>query len=180
MIVNIVLVLRIGFESGIVPVMHWLLAVRWIHVLAATAWFGEVVTINLVLVPALTRMGEAQRAAFLGRVFPKLFRLASILSLTAVLSGLVMFVTKFSGHWDLVFATWSGRAFVAGGSLAILLTAFHFLVEPRLGKMIEAVAREPGDSLATRVVKLLRVIPRAGLGVITGIVLLMMVGARGL
>ena len=29
------------------------LILRWVHVVAAAAWFGEVVTINFVLVPAV-------------------------------------------------------------------------------------------------------------------------------
>lgn len=33
----------------------WLMPIRWIHVASASAWFGEVVVINLVLIPALSR-----------------------------------------------------------------------------------------------------------------------------
>lgn len=87
--------------------MSWFVLLRWIHILAATAWFGEVVTINLVLVPAVSRMTASERALTLGRIFPRIFRLASILSGTAAVTGLTMFAIKFWGNWLLLFGTWA-------------------------------------------------------------------------
>lgn len=46
--------------------------------------------------------------------------------------------------------------------------------------MICVAEKEPDGELITKIVRLLRIIPRAGLGVIGAIVLLMMIGARGL
>ncbi|MCB9593080.1 MAG: hypothetical protein H6719_10135 [Sandaracinaceae bacterium] len=160
--------------------MSWFVLLRWIHILAATAWFGEVVTINLVLVPAVSRMTASERALTLGRIFPRIFRLASILSGTAAVTGLTMFAIKFWGNWLLLFGTWSGRAILAGATLGAALTLFHFFLEPRLGEMICVAEKEPDGELITKIVRLLRIIPRAGLGVIGAIVLLMMIGARGL
>jgi uncharacterized membrane protein len=157
---------------------YWANAIRWIHILAATAWFGEVVTINLVLVPALSRMDKDDSARFLARVFPRIFRLASWLSATAVITGAILWTNRFWGQWDALKTT-SGMAFTAGATLATLLTLFHFFLEPRLGEMICVAEEDPDGELVGKIKKALRLIPRAGLGVITLIVLLMMVGGRG-
>src|SRR5690606_36989802 len=51
----------------------WIIPIRWLHVLCASAWLGEVVTINFVLVPALSGRAGAARREFLASVFPKVF-----------------------------------------------------------------------------------------------------------
>jgi hypothetical protein len=43
--------------------------------------------INFVLVPTLVRLGADKRGLFLAAIFPRIFRLASVLSLTVVLTG---------------------------------------------------------------------------------------------
>ena len=156
------------------------LAVRWVHVVAATAWFGEVVTINFVLVPVLTRLPREEAARFLVAVFPTVFRLASVLSATAVLSGIYLAWTRFSANPDVLWTTASGNAFLVGATLGVLLTGFHFLLEPRLDGMICGAAERGDLEMSDRVIRLLRVVPRGGLVVITGILWLMMVGARGM
>lgn len=159
--------------------MSTYLLVRWLHVLSATAWFGEVVTINFVLVPALTRMPREQAARVLAAVFPKLFRLASVLAATAVCSGSFLAWTRFSAQPSLLWTTHSGLAFLAGASGGLALAAFHFVLEPRLDGMICVAAERSDFELSDKVIRLLRVVPRGGLIVISSILLLMMVGARG-
>lgn len=44
--------------------------VRWIHVLAASAWFGEVVAIHFILIPSLSSYEGEERKSFLNTVFP--------------------------------------------------------------------------------------------------------------
>ncbi len=133
-------------------------AVRWIHVMAATAWFGEVVTINFVLVPVLSRMPREEGAKFLAAVFPTIFRLASVLSATAVLSGGYLAWTRFSASPEALWTTWSGRSFLAGATIGLALTVFHFILEPRLDGLgptllpASALAAEmrPGQGLVAR------------------------------
>ena len=47
---------------------------RWVHILAGAAWFGEVVVVNLVLVPLVSKSAHESQIAFLARVFPSIFR----------------------------------------------------------------------------------------------------------
>lgn len=160
--------------------MGWYNEIRWLHVLSAASWLGEVITINFVLVPALAKLTEAERARFIAAVFPRVFKLASVLSLTAVCSGAVLFMLRFGSNWQAVWHTPFTRVLAIGAVLGLLLTTFHFVVEPRLSKLIYA-AKAQGNIAATEMIhSRLRVIPRAGLGVLVAIVLFMMVGARGI
>ena len=160
--------------------MSLYLAVRWLHVISAAAWFGEVVTINFVLVPALSRLSREEATAMLAAVFPKIFRLASVLSATAVLSGIYLAWTRFAAAPEILWTTGSGRAFSVGAILGLALTVFHFILEPRLDGMMCTAAGEKDFELSERIMRQLRVVPRGGLLVITTIVVLMMVGARGM
>ena len=64
--------------------------IRWIHIISAAAWLGEVLVINAVLVPSLQSTPVEQRGGFIARVFPRVFRLASFLALVVLSSGLGM------------------------------------------------------------------------------------------
>jgi uncharacterized membrane protein len=160
--------------------MHWYIVVRWIHILAATAWFGKVVTINFVLVPAVSNMGREEAAGFLKRVFPKIFRLASVLSATTVICGLLMAVQRFAPDPSMLWTTFSGTVFLVGATMGLALTVFHFVLEPRLDGLICLAADQRDFEVSDKVVRMLRVVPRGGLVVITGILVLMMVGTHGI
>ncbi|MPZ19917.1 MAG: hypothetical protein GEV06_18675 [Luteitalea sp.] len=158
----------------------WLTFVRWAHVLAAASWLGEVVVINFVLVPVLGHLDTGSRERFVDAVFPKIFRLASVLSTLTILTGLIL-ALRFSGeHLDLFTTTAWGRAILAGGTMGLLLTAFHFVMESRLERSIASHRKNPGASVADDVLHRLRVIPRVGLVVLLVIFGLMMYAARGL
>lgn len=156
------------------------LALRWLHILAAAAWYGEVVTINFVLVPAVSRLPREQAPKVLFQIFPRIFKLASWLSLTAVISGTALASQKYLPNPEILWTTGSGRLFSLGVVLGLLLTGFHFVLEPRLDGMICTAAEAEDVELSERVMHLLKIVPRVGLCVITAIVWMMMVGARGL
>ena len=147
--------------------------------LAGAAWFGEVVVFNLVLVPLVSSSSHESQIAFLARVFPAIFRLASWLAASSVLAGMAAIVLKFQGHWPALWSTEDGVATLIGAGLGLALALFHFVVEPRLDGMICA-AEESGDlALTGRIIRTLKLVPRVGLGVITAVVVAMMIGARG-
>lgn len=170
--------------SGLSPTeclnMTWYLELRWIHVFTSTAWFGEVVVINFVLVPLVTSLPREDAARFLTAVFPRVFRLASVLSLAAIASGILLAYLRFWQNPEVLWTTTSGRLFTVGATLGILLTAFHFFLEPRLDGMICSAAEHDDLELSDKVIGLLRVVPRVGLVVIGSSLWLMMVGARGM
>ncbi len=156
------------------------LILRWVHVVAAAAWFGEVVTINFVLVPAVTRLPKDQAPKVLHQIFPRIFKLASWLSATAVLTGIGLASKKYIANPEVLWTSTPGVLFSVGAVLGLLLTTFHFVLEPRLDGMICTAAEDDDTELSGRVLQLLKIVPRVGLGVMTTIVVTMMIGARGM
>ena len=159
--------------------MDWLNVVRWIHVISAAAWLGEVIVINVVLVPSLNSVPEEDRGSFIAKVFPRLFRLASVLALTALLSGLAMsyLITEWQGLDDALTTRW-GVAILVGGILGLLLATFHFVVESRLRPLASSLDQAPSPEEVDQVMRFLRIVPRIGMVVIFAAFLLMMVAAR--
>ena len=153
--------------------------VRWVHIIAGVAWLGEVLTINLVLLPVLFRMKADARGAFIRQIFPRVFHLASVLSLTAIISGAAMsyLLTGWRNLGELIGTRW-GMGILIGGTLALLLTLFHFLVESRLEPIAVAADQAP-ESDVEKIIAVLKVVPRVGLIILVVIVLLMMIAARG-
>lgn len=154
---------------------------RWLHILSGAAWLGEVVTINFVILPSLVSMEAARRPRFIRNIFPRLFRLASVLSLTSILSGLVM-TYLVSGWQDLsiFFTTRWGLAILSGGGLGLALTAFHFFVESRLEPFASTLDEGVSQKELAGVLRFLKIVPRVGFAVMIIIFLLMMYAARGL
>ena len=160
--------------------MNLLNIVRWVHIVSGAAWLGEVVTVNFVLLPALVNMKKDTRGIFIRQIFPRIYRLASVLSLTAIISGAVMsyLITGWK-NLPVLFGTRWGIGILIGGSLALLLTLFHFYVESRL-EPITVTADKGSEIDVEKIISVLRVVPRIGLIIIVLIVLLMMFAARGL
>jgi uncharacterized membrane protein len=156
--------------------MNLLNIVRWVHIISGVAWLGEVVTINFVLLPALLKMEKDNRGPFIRQIFPRVFRLASVLSVSAILSGALMsyLITGWKDLGPLLGSRW-GIGILAGGSLGLALTLFHFLAESRL----EPVAIKADQADIEKIISILKVVPRVGLGVIALVVVLMMYAARG-
>ena len=158
----------------------WVPLIRWIHIVAGTSWLGEVVTINFVLVPAIGRLGVEHRRRFMVAVFPRIFRLASVLSVLAVVSGLLIAVAMSDGDLSVFLKGRWGRFILVGGSLGGLLTLFHFFLENRVGRILVPLRGEATDADIEFVYRRLKIIPRVGLVVITAIVVSMMYAARGI
>lgn len=152
---------------------------RWIHVLAGAAWLGEVVVINVVLLPVLFKLAPAERGRFLGQIFPRIFRLASHLALTTLVAGAVLVTLRTQGQLTLLLTTPWGWAILAGGIPGLLLALFHFFLEGRLEHPVSTAETEPDGQEAERVYRRLRVVPRVGLAVIVIVIIAMMIAAHG-
>ena len=160
--------------------MNWFSIIRWIHIISAAAWIGEVLVINVVLVPSLQSTPVEQRGGFIARVFPRVFRLASILALVALSSGLGM--SYLAAGWtglDLIIRSRWGLGILIGGILGLLLAVFHFVVESRLKPIARSLDETPDEKEVERVMRFLQIVPRVGMLVIVAAFILMMVAARG-
>jgi uncharacterized membrane protein len=159
--------------------MNWFAILRWLHIGSGAAWLGEVVAVNFVLVPALLKANREQQRWMLAQVFPRVFNLASWLAGPAVVFGalLNLQMTDWRFDWDRLTTTRWGWSILVGGTLGLVLTLFHFVIESKL----EPVVRddETPDEIIDGVLRHLRVIPRYGLGVLVIIFGSMMYAARG-
>ncbi len=153
--------------------------IRWVHILAGAIWLGAVVMVVFVIVPSLLKLAEPERGTFAKTVFPGVFRLASIASLTVIAAGIALYFERFD--WSiqlspLVTGRW-GWSILIGSVLAVLLTLFHFFAEERLAPHVRGAGEVP---VSPRVLAILRFAPRVGLTILVTVTILMAYAARGL
>lgn len=145
-------------------------------------WLGEVMTINFVLLPALFRADAKDQMTLLNTVFPYVFRLATVLGGTAVLSGLtlVLLYTGFNLS-PLIYSRW-GWLLLTGGTLGTSLYTFHLFQESGMERSLAAhmaFAVADNDRKAmTALLRKLAIFPRAGMIVLLIIVSLMIAAAH--
>lgn len=153
--------------------------VRWIHVLAASAWFGEVVAINFILIPSLSSYQGDARKSFLNNVFPRVFRMASILSAAVAVTGAVLLHHHIGFDIPLLADSRWGRMILVGGTMGLLLTLFHFFMENHLARRVGVGCPDITAAQVEDVHGKLAVVPRIGLVVISTIFVVMMLAVRG-
>jgi uncharacterized membrane protein len=153
--------------------------IRAIHEIAGSLWLGEVVVINFILIPVISKYEGKIRKQVLVSIFPKIFILASILSATVVITGLVMVYYLTNGTFNVFILGKWGISILIGGSLGILLTLFHFFMENRLAKKI-GLGKQGDDEKLAEVHLRLKIVPRLGLIVLLTIFLLMINASHGI
>ena len=155
------------------------LPIRALHMIAGSSWLGAVILINFVLIPVLPKLKENIRRDVFIHLFPALFKLASILSATVVITGVIMIQYQTDGAWDLWNRGRWGTSIFWGGLLGVLLTFFHFFIESYLGKKIKKKAANNTESFTDIHLKI-KIIPRIGLLVILLAFLFMIRASHGL
>ncbi len=130
----------------------------------------EVVAVVFVLVPVLTRAEPERQRWILATIFPKVFRLASILIGTVLVAGLLLnlAMSGWRVDWDQLTQTPWGRSILIGGLLGGALGTFHFVAERKLEPMVT-----DEDVDLDRVIRRIRVIPIVGLSILTVVISLM-------
>ena len=137
-------------------------------------------TVVVVLVPAALRHTGVERARFISRVFPYVFRTASVLAGLTLAAGAALNY-QLTGGWrqlDEYFASARHGAILVGGLLGLVLAVFHFVVEGRLEGRVRSLESADEAQLG-RISRFLRLVPWVGLAVLLAIFVLMMIGARG-
>lgn len=157
----------------------WMLFLRTLHIISASLWIGEIVVINLILIPAISKTEGEHRIKMMQAIFPLVFKMASILAVIVVLTGtLLMFVITNGDLSMLTTGRW-GYSILIGGLLACVLAIFHFFIEHRLAKKIGFDSLKDENAMSEFHLKL-KIVPRLGMIVITVIFLLMINAARGI
>lgn len=152
--------------------------IRWLHVISASIWLGEVVVINFIMIPVLSQYDKEGKSEVLTNVFPKLFKMASILSVSTVITGTIL-LWHFTGFdFTLLINSKWGLSILIGGTLGLLLTLFHLFLERNVTKLLSPADAAQLEANHALVYSRLKIIPRIGLVVITLIYLLMMNSVR--
>ena len=134
--------------------------------------------VAFVLVPSIRAMEAGARAAYISAVFPRVFRLASLLAGLALISGLALnYLITGWRELGLYFGSPRGAAILAGALLGGLLAGFHFFVEGRIEGRVIRLVESDDEAEQARIERLLLIVPRGGLVVLTAIFVLMMFGA---
>lgn len=149
--------------------------------IAGSAWFGEVVMMNFVLIPVLSKYQGTAKKEFLNTIFPRVFQLASVLSsITAVTGGILLYhFVGFKIYLLVERGTW-GWSILIGGTLGLILTLFHFFIENVLARKVGVGDPNLSQDAVEDVHLKLKFVPRMGLVVITLIFLFMMNARQGL
>jgi hypothetical protein len=159
------------------PDLNWFVIFRWAHILAGAAWLGEVAVVVFILVPSVVSTPSARRPEFMANIFPRVFRLASVLALITLVAGAGLNY-QLTGWQNLgvYFASSRGTFIAIGGGLGLLLGLFHFIAERRLEP---GVTHLTSPSETKRILGFLTFVPRVGLGILFVVFLCMMIAARG-
>lgn len=143
---------------------------RWLHALAGAAWFGEVIVIVFVLVPTVTRAAPDRQRWLLANIFPRMFRLASVLIATVLIAGLLLnlAMSGWAVDWEMLTTTRWGRSILIGGILGGALGIFHFVAERKLEPMVTDEAAD-----LDVVIRRLKLVPTVGLTILVVVISLM-------
>jgi uncharacterized membrane protein len=155
---------------------------RLIHVISGVGWLGEVATVNFVLMPALAQTKGDGRRAILDSIFPLVFRLATILGGSAILSGLGLVLWYTQLRPSLLFESPKGWLILCAGTLGVLLYVFHLLqesgAERTFATRLAAASETAEPAVEAQLLRRLVIFPRLGLIVLTLVVSLMIAAAH--
>ena len=142
-------------------------ALRLVHIITSLGWIGEVFTVNFVLLPALFKANANDKLMLLNNVFPYIFRLATVLGGTAVLSGLALMLWITQLNLSILVESLHGWLILIGGVMVTALYAFHLFQESRLERsmaanLADAVVHNDKEAIA-RPLRHLAIFLRAGI-----------------
>ena len=101
--------------------MNWeLIVLRIIHVVGGIFWLGSSLFIGAFLMPSLAEVGPAGGAVMAQLAKRKLLVVIPTVAILTMLAGLRLLSINSSGFGAGYFATHAGKAYGAGGTLAIL------------------------------------------------------------
>lgn len=156
-----------------------LLAVAWIHVIAAVVWIGGMVFLSLILVPVLRSDGFTQDKRAVFQAVAHRFRLVVWgCILTLVTTGLLMLTIRFGASGTTFHVPTVLLVKLAAVALLISLTAAHdFWVGPRVGTLSRTPAHQRTRSQAF-LIRLSPIMARVSLALGLVVVLLGLAVAR--
>lgn len=128
------------------------------------------IVIVFVLVPTVTRAAPDRQRWLLANIFPRMFRLASVLIATVLIAGLLLnlAMSGWAVDWEMLTTTRWGRSILIGGILGGALGIFHFVAERKLEPMVTDEAAD-----LDVVIRRLKLVPTVGLTILVVVISLM-------
>lgn len=141
------------------------------------------IVINLVLVPAIKSAEGGDRVALIELIFPRLFKLATLLGGLAVLTGTFLVSRYTQLHFGLLFSSRWGWLVLIGGLMGLVLCLFHLFQEENvehtlMSSLVEAT-KSRNQAATDALLRKLGILPRAGMVALL-IAILLMVAATHL
>ena len=134
---------------------------------ALAAWIGEAAVLNFIILPGIKALDEEGRAAFISRYLPRFFHMATVLALTAVLSGLAArALGSFSLEVSIPVLSGGSPAVIIALILIAALTCFHLAAQARMRPVAKSLSVSPNSEKLRSLTRFLSIVPRIGLGVI--------------
>jgi len=156
---------------------------RWIHELAAITWFGEVFVVTHILVPTLGRLPDSPKGLVMLRLYPRIFRMATISSSTTIIAGATVALLEARFDYSYFLTTFRGQLILVGGLIGLFMFLLHITVERVEMKALSRVRIEPQEGLPEELRVLdhrLRVLPRFGFTLLTIVLGLMIYVSHGI
>jgi uncharacterized membrane protein len=123
--------------------MNWTqFAVQWLHVLGGIFWFGGVLFANVVMFPAVQRLGPTASRDLFRQMTPRMLRIMEPVAVTTILLGFLRGTVFGSIRGLDAFGTAYGLTWLVGLVAAIAV----FLLGMRLFRVSERIfAGDPTD-----------------------------------
>lgn len=119
-----------------------LLALRIVHILAATFWVGTGIFSTFFLAPAFGAAGPAAGPVMAALQKRGLFTALPVAAVLTILSGARLLMLAASGSGGAYFATGPGRVYSMSGGLAIAAFVFAMLVSRPAGARAARIGGE--------------------------------------
>ncbi len=155
---------------------------RWVHEIAAISWFGEVFVITHIIIPTLGRIPESTKGLLMMKLFPRVFRLATLSSATTIISGAWIALLEANFNLAYFLETTRGQLIFAGGLIGLFMFLLHSTVERVEMRALGRVRIGPQNTFPEELKILdrrLRILPRVGFTLLTIVLILMIYVSHG-
>jgi uncharacterized membrane protein len=117
--------------------MFWLFVVQWLHVLVGILWFGSVLYINLVLIPAVLPLPRAKQQEIAAQVNPMTARVLRPAALLVILLGFVRgtFLGRLHSIHDVIGTAYGVTWLVALVGAIALQTFIEAAIDPNVKRL---------------------------------------------
>jgi uncharacterized membrane protein len=155
---------------------------RWIHELAAIAWFGEVFFITHIIVPMLGKLPNSEKGPLMMKLFPRVFRMATVSSAITIIAGVGTALVEANFDGSVFLGTKWGLLILAGGLIGLFMFLLHMTVEQVELRALSRITLNSQGELAPELATLysrLRILPRIGFTLLTIAIVLMIYASHG-